>query len=256
MQGLLVDIRRAATPTGRAGVGCFSIEGTRLHERALAAGAPLQAVVVGESWRASASERIQKLVAGLESCGCAVHVAPDDQLAELTEGREIGAVLGLVRLPEPPELVGLPGVLLVAVDVKDPGNVGALVRTAHASGAAGLVSVGISDPYHPRASRISMGSLFRIPLQHYSTLELLLADLAAQGVQTVAAVSSGGTSLPEVHFRSPVAVLMGGEAFGLPVEARVAVEQRVTIPMGDAVDSYSVNAAAAVLLYEFRRQHG
>ncbi len=257
MRGVLVDIRRAATPKGRAGVGCFSIEGTRLHERALSAGAPIVVAVIGESLRRDRSARIQRLLEGLETSGCALHVAPDAVIAELTEGRQIGAILGLVRLAEPIALADMQdGPLLVAVEVEDPGNVGALIRTAHAAGASAFLSVGISDAYHPRASRTSMGSLFRIPLLHYPTLAPLLEALRAQEVQTVAAVSAGGTPLPEARFGARVAVLLGSEAIGLPAEVRAAVDRRVTIPMGQDVDSFSVNAAAAVMLYEINRPAG
>ena len=76
-----------------------------------------------------------------------------------------------------------PARLLVAVDVVDPGNAGALVRTAHASGAAAFVALGVTDPYHPRATRTSLGSLFRLPILRYATTAPFLAELDRQ--QTV-----------------------------------------------------------------------
>jgi len=78
--------------------------------------------------------------------------------------------------------------------------------------------------------------------------------LGRLGVGTVAAVASGGTPLPELFPQEgPLAVFVGSEAFGLSPDAVARIDQRVTVPMSDAVDSFSVNAAAAIVLYELRR---
>jgi TrmH family RNA methyltransferase len=139
--------------------------------------------------------------------------------------------------------------------VEDPGNVGALTRTALASGAAALVGIGISDPYHPRAVRISMGSVFRLPILLYPKLDGFLDDLKRFDCMTVAAVSTDGTPLPGARFgERAVALLMGCEALGLPPATIAAVDARVTVPMVAQVDSLSVNAAAAVMLYEILRR--
>jgi TrmH family RNA methyltransferase len=218
----------------------------------------VEAALVGESLLRDADGRSRRLVEHLRGAGTRVCPAPDDALDGLTEGRGLGAIVGLVPMPEPapierlldPATGGRP-VLLVAVEVEDPGNVGALCRTALASGAAGLVTVGISDPYHPRAVRTSMGSLFKLPIARSRTLREVLAELRAHGATTVAAVSTGGAPLPgEDPGPGPVAVLVGREAFGLSQEALAAVDRRVSIPMATGVDSFSVNAAAAILLYE------
>lgn len=260
--GLLADIRRAETPRGRARLGCFAIEGMRVFERALRAGAPLEAVLLSESFREDPSPRIGELLAELATRGCRCETAPDAVLEDLTAGRGIGAVVGLVRLPAPrsiDEILANRGAgrstLLVGVDVEDPGNVGALVRTALASGAAAFVEVGISDVFHPRAVRTSMGSLFKLPVPKYESVAPLLADLERLGVVKVGAVSRAGTPLPKLRFEGgDVAVFVGGEAFGLSGEVAGAMDALATVPMAPGVDSFSVNAAAAVILYEIGRR--
>ena len=281
-------IRRVASRPGRRRAGLYAIEGTRLVERAVRAGAPLTAVLAAERLVAAPDPRHRALFDALDLADVPLVVAPDGVVAELTEGRDLGRVLGLVRLPPAVTLAevlastnqnplpiplpkgegvdplpsplpqgegaGSPALLLAAIDIPDPGNVGALARTAHAGGARALLVAGASDPFHPRATRISRGSIFRLPVVAYDTATTLLADLRRCGVVAVATSAAGGVALPDLpRPAGPLAVLMGNEAEGLPPEVAAAVDVGVTIPMAAGVDSYSVNAAAAIVLYEMGR---
>jgi TrmH family RNA methyltransferase len=283
-------VRRVVSRQGRRRSGLYAIEGTRLVERALRAGAPLTAVLTAERLVAAPDPRHRALFDALHLATVPLVVAPDAVVAELTEGRDLGWVLGLVRLPqavaldellagvtgplpnpipggerttdrllqgEPPAplLPRSPAIFLAAIDITDPGNVGALTRTAHAAGATALLVAGASDPFHPRATRISRGSIFRLPVVPYATAADLLADLRRGGVTAIATSAAGGTPLPHLpRLSGPLAVLMGNEAEGLPPEVAAAVDVCVTIPMSPGVDSYSVNAAAAIVLYEAGRE--
>ena len=289
-------VRRVGSGRGRRQTKIYAIEGTRLVERALRAGAPLTAVLAAERLVAAPDPRHAALFSALRAGGCPLVAAPDAALADLTEGRDLGHMLALVRLqpvgtldkllapvpthsPLPNPLPGgegggspipnpLPGgegggsplprppaLLLAAIDITDPGNVGALTRTAHAAGAIALLCAGASDPYHPRATRISRGSIFRLPVVAYETAAALLADLRRCGVASIATSAAGGVALPNLSRPAgPLAVLMGNEAQGLPPEVAAAVDTCVTIPMAPGVDSYSVNAAAAIVLYELQRR--
>lgn len=273
-QSVAEMIRRVSSRRGRELTGLYSIEGTRLVERALRAGAPLASVLAAK--RFFDAPRGAALRDALQEAGIAVVLAPPATVAALTEGRDLGQVLGLVRLPPPvtlemivttnqrrvtgdvepppPLRSSAPLLLLAAVDIIDPGNVGALTRTAHATGATGLLVAGASDPFHPRATRISRGSIFRLPVVRYASAAALLADLDRCGVIPVATAAEGGVLLPDLERPAgPVAVLVGNEAQGLAPEVAAAVPLRVTIPMPEDVDSFSVNAAAAILLYTLHR---
>jgi TrmH family RNA methyltransferase len=258
---LVADIRRTETARGRALLGCFAIEGTRAHERALRAAAPLQAVLLSEGYRADRSPRVRRLLAELRACGCRLETAPDAVLEAWSGGRDVGAVVGLVRLPRDAQLDSVfrtkAPLLLVGIDVQDPGNVGALVRTALASGCDGYLAVGRGDPFHPRAVRTSMGSVLKLPILRYAGVRPLVELLERHGVRKVGAVSSGGNPLPRASFGDRgVAVFLGSEAFGLGEETVDLMDERLTVPMIEGVDSFSVNAAAAIILYEIRRNDG
>lgn len=261
---IVAEIAAAGTARGRARLDRCSLEGTRVFERALRAGAAIDSCVVSRAFLEDTDPRIAALRADLERAGCTPHVVPDAVMDELTGGRSIGDVVGLARMPRAPTLAALleaapaPALFLAAVGLDDPGNAGALVRTAHASGAAALLAAGSTDAFHPRAVRTSMGSVFRVPVLTWPGPEALISELRAHGVRTLAAVVEGGTPVhraPHVagQDRRPTAVIVGSEAFGLEPAVAERVDLPVTIPMPAGVDSFSVNAAAAILLYEVSR---
>lgn len=295
LAGHVAMIRRVHSPRGRQRAGLYSIEGTRLVERALRAGAPLHSVLAASRLAHSADPRLRALWGALAAAGCPVTFAADEVVNDLIEGRDLGAMLGLVRLPpvvtlaelvatadgrattndqqpatpnEPPFLPFSPALqppcspapllphpptpplFLAALDIVDPGNAGALTRTAHAAGATALLAVGASDPFHPRATRISRGSIFRLPVIYYADTGELFDDLRRCGVIAVGTAAAGGAPLPAFAWPArPTAVLMGNEAEGLPPELAAVLDFTVTIPMTAGVDSYSVNAAAAIVCF-------
>ncbi|GAB4146362.1 MAG: RNA methyltransferase [Candidatus Promineifilaceae bacterium] len=262
-RGVLETIRRAATASGREQTGYFSLEGTRLHERAWRADIPVAAALLTRSYQQDPSARIQALLAGLVQSGCRLHIVSDDIIQTITHGRGLGDIVGLVKIPPPADLAALlaaetvrPPLLLVGVEIADPGNVGALVRTAHAIGAVAFAAVGSegrSDPFHPKAVRTAMGSLFKLPIACFASLPPLQQLLRAQQIQMVGTAAQGGVLLPQATFASSgAAIFMGNEYWGLADAA--ALDLCVTIPICSGVDSLSVNAAAAILLYEARRR--
>jgi TrmH family RNA methyltransferase len=252
-------IERTATAKGQAASGYFSIEGTRLHERALRANCWPTAVLVTQSVWQNPREREAAVLQQLANQNIPCHPIADTEMDTLTQGRRLGGLIGLLPLPQPINLADWLAVhptptLLVAVDVVDPGNVGGLLRTAHALGADLFVTVGGSDPFHPRAVRTSMGSLFKLPTVS-ATLPDLFAMLQTASLQTIGAVAENGIPLPQLNVGSGgTAVFMGNEYWGLPDELLAQLDQRITIPMTPGIDSFSVNAAAAIVLYELQRR--
>lgn len=256
---VVADYKRAQSRGGQRQLGLFAIEGFRLVERALANDTSLARVLVGQNDFAAPAPRLAALLKKLREKDIPLTLAPDTLIAELTEGRTLGGILALATLPEPPDLEqllsrhshnGARRKLLVLNDLMDPGNVGALMRTAHALGVDALVALGGTDPFHPRSARTSMGSVFRIPVLRWDSPESLLLLFRKHGVHSVGAATEGCVLLPDAQFdHHTLALFVGNEGKGLPKEVRDCLDQLVAIPMSRSIDSFSVNAATAVILY-------
>jgi TrmH family RNA methyltransferase len=256
---VVADYRRALSVGGRRQLGLFAIEGFRLLERALATGTPLAHVLVGQNDFDNPTPRLSTLLKRLAEQDVSVTLVPDDTLGELTEGRTFGAVLALAAVPAPPDLGQLLAAweqdprrrtLLVLEELMDPGNVGALMRTAHALGVEAVVALRGTDPLHPRAARTSMGSVFRVPVIRWESTETLLALLRQHRVLTVGAATEACVLLPEARFADgSMALFVGNEGKGISPTLRDQLDQLVAIPMEASIDSFSVNAATAVILY-------
>jgi TrmH family RNA methyltransferase len=177
----------------------------------------------------------------------------------IQDARSPQPVLMLVRRPDPPPGAGLaePGavpLVVGAVGIQDPGNLGSLLRTADAAGAtAFVVAQGSADPFHPRAVRATMGSIFRLPL-FLDTARNLFRQLRERGLRLIGAQPDAGLPYDRCDLARPTAILLGSEGTGLPRWLRDQLDESVHVPMREGVDSLSVGAAAAVVLFEAARQ--
>jgi TrmH family RNA methyltransferase len=145
--------------------------------------------------------------------------------------------------------------IVVLVDVRDPGNAGTVLRTADASGVDAVIFSGESvDPYNPKTVRASAGSLFHVPFRVQSDPVALAASLKARGYRTLATVARGGDDYAALDWSVPTALFLGNEAAGLGADVRQAVGGAVGIPMDGRAESLNVGVACAVLCFEALRQ--
>jgi TrmH family RNA methyltransferase len=148
-----------------------------------------------------------------------------------------------------------PALIVVASDVQDPGNAGAIVRSAEAGGATGVIFTGASaNPWGWKSLRAAMGSTFRLPVVRDPDVSHACSAVSQAGLLLRAAVPQGGVALPHVDLRPATALLLGGEGGGLTNEVLLLADEHVTIPMQAPVESLSVAVAAALLVYEAGRQ--
>jgi TrmH family RNA methyltransferase len=139
--------------------------------------------------------------------------------------------------------------------MQDPGNVGGVIRSAEAGGATGVALGGTScDPWGWKALRAAMGSTFRLPVLTVPDAASLAHDLRSAGVTLLATVPRGGTSMESADMRGGTALMIGGEGPGLTPELVRLADANVTVPMKPAVESLNAAVAAALLVYEARRQ--
>ncbi len=230
--------------------GLFLVEGPRGLEEALDAGAPL-------AWALFAAGRtgrppLDGLIARCLSAGVPVQPVQDallERLAPAEHGPGAAAACALPAMADAPgPLLAARRLVVVAWEIQNPGSVGALVRSAAAFGAAGLVAAGGADPWGPKAVRASAGAIHRLPCARTEHGAALLEPLAAAGRRLVAAVARGGAAPAAVDWSGPVTLLLGSEVAGLPPELE-ARAQRVTIPTTGTVESLSVPIAGSILLH-------
>jgi TrmH family RNA methyltransferase len=153
-------------------------------------------------------------------------------------------VVGVFRTGDLPG--GTRDVVVALWRVADPGNVGAVLRTADAFGAGVALSEGCADPLGPRALRASAGAIFRVPLLPWGELPARRVALAAHD----------GAPIADAALEPPLALLLGAEREGLPDELVTGSHDVVTIPLPGAAESLNVAAAGAIALYELSRQAG
>lgn len=255
----LQEIKRLAVPEGREALGKFTLEGLRSMERALRNQTPIECALVSSRFVEEGNSRNHQLLDACMSRGVEVLIAPDQDFAELTGGRGLGDVFAILPLPPAPRLSDVFSkragrqLIVVGTETADPGNTGAMIRSALASGAAAFVGVGRCDPWHPKSVRTSMGSLFKLPILRMD-LDGLLQQLRALEVETIATVCRDGDALGRfAPDGERMAIFMGSEAFGLPDELVARLDRRLTIELPEGVDSFSVNAACAVICYQLLR---
>ena len=239
--------------------GRFLIEGIRIVEEALACGAPVETLVYAPDLLVS--ERAKALVERME---------PDRRLALSGDvfctlsDRDAPQGIGAVVCTEEHSLGDIPlaGDLLVIVayQLRDPGNLGTIIRTADAAGATGVVVVEPSvDLYDPQTVRATMGSLFALPIVRLAdgaALSRWHQDLRAASLPLLVVASSahGQQAHFEVDYNRPLTLLVGSERHGLPPSVREEADVLVRLPMAGRATSLNVAAATAALVYEVIRQ--
>jgi RNA methyltransferase, TrmH family len=232
------------------------LDGAHLVGDAIAAGLDIAIAAVTPAARERSD--IERLVDALISAGVTVATVAQPVMDALSPVRSASGITALAARPASEidrVYAGAPPLVAIAVDVQDPGNVGAIVRVAEAAGASGVVAAGASaSPYGWKALRGSMGSSLRLPLATAADVFEVVADARARGCRIVATTPRGGTPIFDATLTGPLAVLIGGEGPGLPAALVDAADQRVTIPMNPPVESLNAAVTAALVLYQARRQ--
>lgn len=247
------DAADAPDPQGRH----ILLDGLHLIRDASAAGVTFDTVAITNQ-RAESDSEESAFVRTLEHLDVDVVTVTENVMAALSPVRSPSGIVALATrhaatidaiCADPHALV------VVAVDVQDPGNVGALCRAAEAGGATGVIVCGTSaHPFSWKALRGSMGSLLRLPVVSVQSTQAALDAITPARLATLATVPRGGVSLHDVDWMQRTAVFVGAEGSGLSEDVLGACDARVTIPMQAPVESLNVAVAAALLVYEARRQ--
>ena len=238
-------------PSVRRREGVFVVEGPTLVGDALDAGAAIECLFVAPATREPVVDRATSL-------GVPVFELAPGVLERVAGTVTPQPVLGVARVVDV-ELAELAGATLVVVcvDVRDPGNLGTVVRSAEAAGVGGIICCdGSVDLYNPKCVRASAGSLFHTPVVARGEPVKVLGTLGEWGLRRLGTRADGGQPHYRVDLTAPTALVLGNEAHGLPAPAAAQLDGWVTIPMVGRSESLNVGMAAAVLCFEAARQRG
>jgi len=236
----------------RRAEGVFVVEGATLLAAALDAGASVEAVYVGAG---APGDDVTVQVERALAAGARVFELGPGVLERVADTVTPQPSLAVVRMPEATldDLAGATFVV-VCVDVRDPGNTGAVIRVADASGADGVVCCdGTADPFNPKTVRASAGSVLHVPVVAGGEPDTVLETLGRRGLRRLAASSRAGAPYTDVDLGAPLALVLGNEASGLPPSLDDHIDGHVTVPMLGRAESLNVATAAAVLCFAVAR---
>lgn len=150
---------------------------------------------------------------------------------------------------------GATAIYTVLYDVKNPGNLGTIVRTVDAMAGQGIILIGqTADPFDPACIKASMGTVFNIPLVSLSEPQQFLQWCNTRGISLITTSAKAPSNVGDTHFRYPCAAMFGSEAQGLPTELMQAGDTLVSIPMHGQASSLNLAVAAGIVLYEVKKQ--
>jgi TrmH family RNA methyltransferase len=234
------------------------IEGLRLGEEALRSGIEIETAIYSQ--QIAKKDRASSLIRELERVAQKSAAVSEKLLESISY---TATPQGLVVLATRPTLTvdqfkqQQPSnpLLVVVHSINNPVNVGAIIRTAEAAGATGVICTGATaDPLSPKSLRGAMGSAFRLPIWAGADFRDALAWCAKQGVRSVCAGVHATKAYSDIDWRKPWALVLGSESAGLSERELAAADEIVRIPMKGSVESLNVGVAAGIILYEAFRQ--
>lgn len=224
--------------------GLFVAEGVRMTSEAAKLGI-IEKVYMSESF---SSKDIFE--------GIPQELVTDSVMAAVSDTVTSQGVLALVKIPErnAETLLEEAKALIMLENLQDPGNLGTIIRTAEAAGMDAVVlSENSVDVYNPKVVRSTMGALFRVPIIYVPGFTALVKKLGEQGWNTIATHLSGKIDFTEADYSGKTAILVGNEGNGLTDETTEAAVTKVIIPMEGKVESLNAGIAAALMMYEIKR---
>jgi TrmH family RNA methyltransferase len=253
----LKELRLAFHRAAPTALGECAIEGVKLIEEALRSGLHLESVFFSESARPLAEKLLPQIGSRKIDARTETLVLPNALFNSIVPSDAPQGVAALVKLPAFTAAQMLDrasnGPLVVAAGLQDPGNLGTILRSAEAFGAAGIfLTEGTVSVYNSKVLRGSAGSIFRLPFLQIASAELIPL-LRARGVRLLATSSHRGTPLPQISWTLPLAIFIGNEGAGLSRDLTRQMDETLAIPQAAEVESLNAGVAASIVLYEAAR---
>ncbi len=230
----------------RREAGAFVVEGVRLVEEAAKGDWRFEIVLYDETL----SKRGRSQVESLRSRDVDVEEVSISVMKSISETEAPQGILAILQFSQLP-ITNYPDFILIPDQVRDPGNLGTLLRSAAAAGVqAALIPPETTDAFAPKVLRAGMGAHFKLPIQEMSWSEI---EKAVAGMRVYVA-DMAGRSCWETDLRQPVALIIGSEAEGASDSARKLANGKIGIPMSGETESLNAGVAGSVLMFEVLRQ--
>jgi RNA methyltransferase, TrmH family len=253
---LVKRVRALGDRKSRRREGAFVVQGIQPVWQAVEARADIEALLVAPDLLRHSGAL--DMVAAQEAAGVRVARLTGELFGRISDRDGPAGLAAIVRAaPLTLGALAVPGdaVIVALHTAGNPGNVGTIIRTASAAGAAGIILIGPSaDPYDPAAVKASMGALFTVPVATVESGSEFLAWAAARRVCVAATSARASVSCWEARWELPMVLLLGSEGAGLPDDLLDGADLRVAIPMTGTAESLNLAVAAGILLYEVRRR--
>lgn len=231
--------------------GLFVVEGIKMFEEAKDAGLLVKSYMSESFYR-------EKLKTPEFFDGLTYETVSDSLFNQITDTMTPQGILGTVKKPSyflEDMLKAEDAFLLILEDIRDPGNLGTIIRTAEGAGVTGIIlNRSCANILQPKVVRSTMGSIYRVPYYEANDFTGLLRELKTRGFILYAAHLSGDLYDTEGAFRGKIGLLIGNEANGLSKETAGMADKLIKIPMAGKVESLNAAIAAAILMYEASRQ--
>lgn len=251
---IVKDMRALQLKKERARTGLFLAEGLKLVADAIEQDWPIR--ILAYAAKVKDQPMVARAAKAAVKRGALVLEVSEDVLEKISRRDNPQMVVAVFeqRLGRLDDIVLAGSTVWVALEgIKDPGNLGTIVRTVDSVGATGVILVGdTTDPFALEAIRATMGSIFQVPLVACDEAEFV-AWKRRTGVTMVGTHLKGAVDYREPRYPEPCVLLMGNEQSGLPDDLAAACDRLVKIPMAGRADSLNLAVATAVTLYEMRR---
>jgi len=235
----------------------FVAEGAKVVEAALDADVAIEAIYCDTG--SSGLTTLEPLIERARSRGVRIYGLEPGVIERVSDTVTPQPILAVVDFIDRPIETIAKGVVLVLVDVRDPGNIGSILRSADAAGIDAVVLAdGCGDLYNPKTVRASAGSLFHLPTVRGGDPAEVLGNLEAAGFVTCATLAREAEDYAVAELTPPLALVFGNEAKGLDPEIADRCARAVTVPIAGGAESLNVAMAATVIAFELarRRRHG
>lgn len=234
------------------------IEGLRLCEEAHLSHLEIEALVVSEELQRK--ERAAAAIERLSKVAKRVGTVSEKLLESVSFTKTPQGIIVLAQAPDSSEArlaasLSAKPLLVVMHQINNPVNVGAILRTAEAAGATGVITTrNTSDPFSPKSLRGAMGSAFRLPIWRGPEYRETIEWCRERGIPTICADVEATESYTEIDWTGAAALILGPESTGFTAEELAQADRKVSIPMQGSAESLNVSVAAGILLFEASRQ--